>query len=80
MQEGQERVVAYFSKALTKAERAYCVTRKELLAVVVALKKFHPYLYGKVLLPSDNAAVSWMKKTEEPHGSSCEMARRTRKL
>jgi ribonuclease HI len=38
------------------------VTRKELLAVVSALKNFHSYLNGQeVLLRTDNAAVSWLK-------------------
>jgi hypothetical protein len=57
-QNGKERVIAYMSKTLKKHERPYCVTRKELLAVV-ALKNFHSYLYGqKVLLRTDNSAVS----------------------
>ena len=57
------------SKALNKHEVAYCVTMKELLAVVVALKGFHCYLYGQeILLRTDNAAVSWMRSLKNPTG------------
>ena len=67
IQENTERVIAYMSKAMNKHEQQYCVTRKELLAVVVALKNFHSYLYGqKVLLRTDNAAVTWMKNLKTP--------------
>ena len=38
--EGRETVVAYASKVLSKAERRYCVTRRELLAVVTFLQHF----------------------------------------
>ena len=38
--DGQERVVAHASQLLSKLERRYCVTRKELLAVVVFLHHF----------------------------------------
>ena len=68
-QDGREVVIAYFSKSLSKPETQYCVTRKELLAVVNALKAFHSYLYGQpVLLRTDNAAVSWMNNLKRPTG------------
>jgi hypothetical protein len=43
---GQEKVIAYYSKVLSKPERNYCVTRKELLAIMESVKHFHKYLYG----------------------------------
>lgn len=40
------RVITYFSKSLSKSERNYYVTRRELLPFVLAVKHFHPHLYG----------------------------------
>jgi hypothetical protein len=48
VQDGQEWVIAYCSKMLNKAERNYCVTWLELLAIVRTLEHFHKYLYGQV--------------------------------
>ncbi|KAJ8360626.1 hypothetical protein SKAU_G00171510 [Synaphobranchus kaupii] len=57
--EDGERVVAYYSRALGKAERNYCVTRRELLAVVRALHHFRPYLQGShFLLRTDHASLT----------------------
>ena len=41
VQDGLEKVVCYFSKTFSRSERSYCVTRRELLAVVVSIKHFH---------------------------------------
>jgi hypothetical protein len=49
----KEQVIAYMSKALNKAEQSYCVTRKELLAVVFSFKHFHIHdLYFTILFCS----------------------------
>ena len=40
--DGEEHVVSYTSRSLSKAERGYCVTCRELLAVVVFTQHFHP--------------------------------------
>ncbi|GFT62320.1 retrovirus-related Pol polyprotein from transposon 17.6 [Trichonephila clavipes] len=59
--DGQERVIAYFSKCLSKPERNYCVTRKELLAIVKSVEHFHLYLYGRrFLLRTDHASLTWL--------------------
>jgi len=47
VQESREVVVAYYSKSLSPTERNYCITRKELLAVIKSVKHFRPYLYGR---------------------------------
>lgn len=68
---GKEHVIAYMSKTMNRHERQYCITRKELLAVIKALKHFHHYLYGrKFLLRTDNSAVSWMRNLKAPTGQT----------
>jgi hypothetical protein len=67
VQDGAERVIAYYSKTLSPAERNYCVTRRELLAVILAVKHFRPYLYGqRFKLRTDHAALIWLCKRAEP--------------
>ena len=67
IQEGKERVIAYYSKTLAPPERNYCVTHRELLAVVKAMKHFRPYLYGtKFKLRTDHASLRWLCRRHEP--------------
>ena len=69
LQDGQERVIAYFSRSLNRAESQYCVTRKELLAMVKAVRHFHCYLYGRhFLLRTDHAALRWLLNFKAPEG------------
>ncbi|GBO17949.1 Retrovirus-related Pol polyprotein from transposon 297, partial [Araneus ventricosus] len=65
----EECVIAYFSKTLGKPERNYCVTRKEILAIVKSIEHFHHYLYGrKSLLRTDHASLRWLLNFREPEG------------
>ena len=69
VQGGQERVIAYGSKSLTKEERRYCVTRKELLAVVYFVKYYRHYLYGrKFTVRTDHGALRWLMNFKDPQG------------
>ncbi|KRX33622.1 Retrovirus-related Pol polyprotein from transposon 17.6 [Trichinella murrelli] len=65
----KERVVAYASRSLTKPERRYCVTRREMLRLVCALREFRPYLYGqRVLVRTDHSCLRWLRNFKEPEG------------
>jgi hypothetical protein len=69
IQDGKEKVIAYYSKAFSRTERKYCVTRRELLAVVASIKHFHHYLYGRhFLLRSDHGALRWLLNSKNPEG------------
>ncbi len=69
IQDGVERVVAYFSQVLSRPERNYCVTRRELLAAVKAIRHFYPYLYGKkFLLRTDHSSLRWLLSFRHPEG------------
>ena len=50
VQGGRERVIAYASRALNKAESNYCITEKELLAVRFFVEYFRQYLLGRRFL------------------------------
>ena len=68
-QDGVERVLSYSSRTLTKPERNYCVTRRELLAIIFGLKKFRHYLLGRrVLIRTDHAALKWVMHFKDPEG------------
>ena len=67
VQDGTERVIAYFSKTLNKAQRQYCVTRRELLAIVESVKHFHQYIYGvKFTVRTDHGSITWLRNFKNP--------------
>ena len=60
VQEGRERVIAYGSRCLDKPERNYCVTRREMLAVVYFTKYFKHYLLGRRFFVANRSWISLM--------------------
>ena len=69
LQNDEEKVVSYFSKCLSRSERQYCTTRKELLAVVLAVKHFHHYLFGqKFTVRTDHGSLQWLMRFKNCEG------------
>ena len=69
-----EQVIAYFSCTLSKPEKNYCVTCRELLAVVLGLHQFRPYLYGqRFILRTDHASLTGLLNVKEPEGQLCQV-------
>ena len=68
---GLERVIAYASRSLTRPEQRYCVTRKELLAVVEFVHHFRQYLLGrKFTLRTDHGYLVWIRNFKAGTGRS----------
>jgi hypothetical protein len=62
MQDGEEKVIAYGSRALSKSEQNYCTTRREMLSVVHFTKQYQHFLLGRPFkLRTDNSAVRYMR-------------------
>jgi len=69
IQSGVPKVICYGSYALTKEQRRYCTTRKELLAVVRFTRQFRHYLLGKrFLVRTDHSSLTWLLNFKEPQG------------
>ena len=69
IQDGKERPISFASKVLNSAQRDYCTTRKELLAVVMFTRHFRHYLLGRVfLIRTDHASLVWLMRFKHPSG------------
>lgn len=68
-EDNQEMPVAYFSKKLNKAQSSYSVTELECLAVIMALKKFRPYVEGQdFTIVTDHASLQWLMRQTDLSG------------
>ena len=68
-QKYEERPIVFASKSLTKPQRNYCTTRKELLPVLMFVQMFKQFLLGRhFLIRSDNSSLRWLVSFKNPEG------------
>ena len=68
IQSGEEKVIAYGSKTLSKSQMNYCTVRLEMLSVVHFTEYFSHFLLGRqFLLRTDNSAVRYMRSWRYDH-------------
>ena len=64
----KSRIVAYYSKCYTTAQKNYATPEKELLAIVMAIEHWHTYLYGrKFVVYTDHQPLAWLLNKKNPH-------------
>ena len=69
LQDGEERVIAYASKGLTKSQRNYCTTYRELLAIVEFVPHFKHFLLGQTFqIRTDHSSLRWLHRFKDAEG------------
>ena len=69
VEDGMERVLAYASRSLRTPKKNYCVTRKELAALMFGINKFKAYLDGQpVRVRTNQSSLQWLTNFKEPEG------------
>ena len=66
---------------MSKPERRYCVTSRELLAVGTFTRQYRPYLMGRrFLLRTDHGSLTWLRNFREVAGQLARLLQRLQEL
>ena len=66
VQDGVERPIAFGSRSLEDHETRYATNEKEALAIIWAVNKYKPYLYGnKFTLVTDHKPLTFIKSSDK---------------
>ena len=69
IQDGKERVLEYGSKVFNPTQQKYCVSDKEMLAIVTACTKLRHFLAGEsFIIRTDHHALCFLMRVRDPSG------------
>ena len=68
-EDGDKKVIAYASRELKDRKHRYSNTKKEMLAMMYAIKYFRHCLCGRpFIVRKDHNALKWLQSFKEPEG------------
>lgn len=77
--DGEERVIAYASRSLSRTERNYSVTEKECLALLFNLERFRPWIEGvRFTVITDHYSLLYLNNLKNPTGKLARWAMKLR--
>ena len=65
----KEYVIAYFLRAFSKQQRKYSATERELLAIVMAIRNFYPYILHTtytLVVYTDHKPLEYLQNLAHP--------------
>jgi hypothetical protein len=66
--DGKEHVISYGGRQLRGTEKTWGIADLEGLALITAIREYHPYLSAKFTVHTDNIALQWLNSIKQATG------------